>query len=838
MAGLWSRFCGIEGQRFTGYSRADLDEHQGRRTLLFLGIFFTTLSLLMLEVNITRLFSVVMFYHFSFLAVTMALFGLSAGGIITYVFAERLIKKERPPHLSVFGVLFSASILGAFLAFKWFPFEAAMTASSFLRLLVLCLEWTVPFLMAGICVALALRAYCQLVSRLYFADLAGAACGCVGIVVLMQKFGSPTAIPIIAATAALGAAFFAGFERRRAWIGVSVVGICTLLSIAAFSHRDGMLEVTSKRDLVLMRKGERPNLLFVRWNALSRVDVFNWHSVPGWGVSKTFKGALPKMLAVQIDAAAATPLINFDGDFAKLKFLKYDVTEIVYFLKQHPSVFVIGPGGGRDVLSALMFGARAVFAADINGLIVDVVGKHFGRFVGNIYDRPDVTVVVDDARSQVRRCKRKFDIIQSSMTDTWAATAAGAFSLSENNLYTRQAFNEYWQKLTDDGLLSFSRYVSSPPTQTLRVMSLCIACLEDQGVKDPARHVAALACPPAGTTILKKSPFTEDEIDLLQKIAETLDYKVLFLPGRGGDPTFTKLIESKDRDAFFRQYPLDVSPPTDDRPFFFNLLKPFSMFSSLKHLGGALDHNLYAQIVVVFLFFVYLALSLLLILLPLYFKSGRLKSLSASVLPRLLYFVSIGLGFMLVEISVMQRMTLFLGHPTYSLVVVLFSLLLFAGIGSLLTERVGPRWSSDKGAGTPDGAPSRATSIGQRRLRLDCAVSALAVIVLLGLFIAYSARFLERFTSAGLPARFAVCVAMLLPFGLAMGRLFPLGIKSLSGSEEFLIPWAWAVNGTASVLGSILAIITGMWAGFTACLLLAILCYGLAIVAVARRKPA
>jgi len=836
LAGLWSRLAWLEF--FTEYVRVDLGEHQGRRTLLFFGIFFTTLSLLMLEVNITRLFSVVMFYHFSFLAVTMALFGLSAGGILTYVFAERLIKKDLPPHLSAFGVLFSASILAAFLAFNWFPFEAEMTASSFFRLFLLCLEWTVPFLMAGVCVALALRAYSHLVSRLYFSDLAGAACGCVGIVVLMEKFGSPTAIPIIAATAALGAAFFAAFERRRAWIGVSVVGICTLLSIAAFGHRDNVLEITSKRDIALMKKGERTDLLFVKWNALSRVDVFRWHSVPGWGVSKKFKGTLPRMLAVQIDAAAATPLVHFDGDFAKLKFLEYDITEIVHFLKRHPSVFVIGPGGGRDVLSALMFGARAVWAADINGLIVDVVGKHFAKFVGNIYDRPDVTVVVDDARSQIRRSKRKFDIIQSSMTDTWAATAAGAFSLSENNLYTRQAFDEYWQKLTDDGLLSFSRYVSSPPTQTLRVMSLCLACLEDQGVKNPARHVAALACPPAGTVILKKSRFTEGEIDLLQKTAESLDYKVLFLPGRGGDPTFTKLVESKDRAAFFRQYPLDVSPPTDDRPFFFNVLKPLSIFRPLKRLGGALDHNLYAQVVVVFLFFVYLVLSLLLIFLPLYFKAGRLRSLAGGVLPRLIYFASIGLGFMLVEISVMQRMTLFLGHPTYSLVVVLFSLLLFAGVGSLLTERMGARSSSGNDGGMPGEALLSAKSLEQRWLALNSGVSGLAVIALLGVFIAFSGRLLGQFMSAGLSARFAVCVLMLLPFGLVMGRLFPLGIKFISGGAEFLIPWAWAVNGTASVLGSILAIIIGMWVGFTGCLMVAMLCYGLAIAAVvvARRR--
>ncbi|MBN2209526.1 MAG: hypothetical protein JW759_09555 [Candidatus Coatesbacteria bacterium] len=792
-----------------------MGELRERRSLLFLGIFFTTLALLMLEVNITRLFSVVMFYHFSFLAVTMALFGLSAGGVLVYVFADRIAaKSDRPPHLAVFGVLFSASIVGAFLIFKWFPFEAAMSVGSFVRLFLLCVEWTVPFLVAGISVALALRVYGKLVSRLYFADLAGAACGCVAIVVLMEKFGSPTAIPIIAAFAALGAACFAGFERRREWVGVAVVGICALLSLAAFAHRDDVLEILSKRDFALMKEGKSPELLFARWNALSRVDVFTWSSVPGWGVSETFKGELPTMLGVQIDAAAATPLIHFDGDFAKLEFLKYDITEVVHFLKDGPSVFVIGPGGGRDILSALLFGAKAVYAADINSLMVDVVGRHFARFAGHIYARPDVTVVVDDARSQIRRSSRRFDIIQSSMTDTWAATAAGAFSLSENNLYTREAFNEYWAKLADDGLLSFSRYVSSVPGETLRVLSLCLACLEDQGVSEPGRHVAVLACPPAGTTLLKKSAFTAAEIDLLKEVASTLKYEILYLPGQPGDPTFTRFVQSKDREAFYRDCLLDVSPPTDDRPFFFNLLKPFSVLRSLDALRGVVDH-LYAQVVVVFLFIVYLVLGFLLILLPLRFGTGKLEGLSAGVVPRLFYFGAIGLGFMLVEISTMQKMTLFLGHPTYSLLVVLFSLLLFTGMGSLLTDFVSVR-----------------------RLRFHASVSAILVIAIIGAFRAYSSEVFERFMAASLPYRFGVCAAMLLPLGLAMGRLFPLGIKSLSGGGEFLIPWAWALNGLTSVLGSILAIMIGMWVGFSSCLVLGMLSYAgaLAAVAIARQK--
>ncbi|MBN1591786.1 MAG: hypothetical protein JW941_00895 [Candidatus Coatesbacteria bacterium] len=788
-----------------------------------MGIFFTTLALLMLEVNITRLFSVVMFYHFSFLAVTMALFGLSAGGVLTYVFGDRLIKSDSPPYLSAFGILFSACTLGAFLLFKWFPFEAKMTLDSFFRLFLLCVEWTIPFLVAGICVAIALRTYTRMISKLYFADLAGAACGCIAIVAVMEYLGSPTAVPIIAAVGGVGAAFFGAFEGRRPAVGFAVVGICILLILAIFSHRDDILEITSKRDFALINEGKRPELLFIEWNSLSRVDVFPWHSVSGWGVSETFNGELPTMLAVQIDAAAATPLVNFDGDFSKLDFLKYDITEIVHYLKGDPDVFIIGPGGGRDIMSSLMFGAKAVFAADINSLMVDVVGKHFAKFVGDIYARPDVNVVVDDARSQIRRSKRKFDIIQSSMTDTWAATAAGAFSLSENNLYTKEAFNEYWEKLNDDGLLSFSRYYSKMPSQSLRVVSLAIACLEDQGIESPGRHIAVLACDPAATTLLKKSPFTIDEIELLKGIADNLHYTILFLPHHGGEPTFEKLIRSKDRDAFYDEYPLDVSPPTDDRPFFFNLLKPFSVFKSLEGLGSILDHNLYAQLVVAFLFIVYLVLSALLILLPLYFKTGRLEGKSVAALPSLLYFASIGLGFMLAEISIMQKLTLFLGHPTYSLLAVLFSLLLFTGIGSLLTERAGIKKGREDGeADLPD----------LRRLRAHSMSSAVMVIIVLGLFILLSAWIFEQFMASPLAVRFIVCGVVLLPLGLSMGRMFPLGIKALAGGGEYIVPWAWAVNGLTSVLGSILAIIIGMWVGFSGCLILGMLAYIVAIVAV------
>ncbi|MCD6327695.1 hypothetical protein J7M28_09090, partial [bacterium] len=305
-----------------------MSELQGRRVLLFAGIFFTSLALLMLEVNITRLFSVVMFYHFSFLAVSMALFGLSASGVLTYLFFDRISRKNSPARMSLFSILFSASIIGAFFLFKWFPFEATMSVTSFARLFLLCVTWTVPFLFAGASIALALRLYSKEVGKLYFADLVGAACGCVAIVAVMEMVGSPTAIPIIAGLAAFGGVFFALFERRKEWAGIAMTGICILGCVAAFACRDNIFEIHSRRTFAFTESDRKPELLFAKWNSLSRVDVFDWYSVSGWGVSGEFKGELPAMKGIQIDAAAATPLINVAGDAAKLEFLKYDITEI------------------------------------------------------------------------------------------------------------------------------------------------------------------------------------------------------------------------------------------------------------------------------------------------------------------------------------------------------------------------------------------------------------------------------------------------------------------------------------------------------------------------------
>ena len=777
----------------------------GRWFFLYLGISLTTLTLLMLEINVTRLLSVVMFYHFSFLAISMALFGLSASGVLAYLFSDRLAPDRAAGRMSAWAILFSGSIFASFMFFKLFPFEAELTVESFARLFLLCLVWTLPFFLGGMCIALALRSYSRRISNLYFADLSGAALGCLVIVVLMEKFGSPTAVPIIAATAALAAAFFAVFERRKQVVGVAVVGISILFCVAGFAYRDNILKVVSKREMALGKKGINPTLVFSKWNSLSRVDVFTWTPVGGWGMSKAYDGPLTEMLGVQIDAAAATPLIRFTGDLRRIEFLKFDVTQVAHFLKKSPDVFVIGPGGGRDILSALLFGAKSIHAADINSLIVDIVGKYFADFAGRIYELANVNVVVDDARSYLRRAREKFDIIHSSMTDTWAATVAGAFSLTENNLYTREAFDEYWRRLRDDGIISFSRYMSSPPRETLRVVSLALSCLEDQNIKNPSRHIAVIACHPVATTLLKKSPFTKKEIAVLKSVARALRYKIVYLPGYPGNAVFRRLIEAKDRSRFYEEYPFDVSPPTDDRPFFFNMLKLRHLFGWLKDEPGG-NHNLYAQLSLIFLLAVYLLLFVCLIILPLYFRTSRQHRLTRSVLSKLMFFAAIGLGFMLVEISIMAKMSLFLGHPTYALVVVLFSLLLFSGIGSVLTARVA-----------------------EGRARLHLGLSGVAVILVLSAYVLLSGQVFERFVFASLGYRFLVCAGLLLPLGLLMGRLFPLGIKSLGNDGQFLVPWAWALNGLTSVLGSILAVIVGIWAGFAACLILGILSYGAAL---------
>jgi hypothetical protein len=538
----------------------------------------------------------------------------------------------------------------------------------------------------------------------------------------------------------------------------------------------------------------------------------DWPSPPiGWGLSQTLpRGPRLHQLLLDIDVWAGTTMTRFAGDLGTVGHLKYDVTNIAYYVRPEREVLVIGAGGGRDVLSALLFEARRVTAVEINRNIINTVNGRYGDFTGHLDRHPRVRFVNDEARSFVARSADRFGLIQISLIDTWAATAAGAFVLGENSLYTVEAWTTFLDHLAPDGMLSVSRwYFKDRPAELYRTTTLAVEALRAAGVTDPRRHLAIVAnlqpltywstanAPEGvGTMIVSRRPFSDDEIAVLEREAARLQFTIPFSPRVSEDPTFERLTDPAGGRQFIEAYPIDITAPTDDSPFFFNMLRlrDFGRLSLVEI--GSLSHNMKAVATLGVLLIAVLVMTAICILLPLWMTRHRVN-LSGS-LPLLAFFIAIGLGFMLIETSQMQRLIISLGHPSYGLSVVLFAILLSSGLGSYLTGRV----SAD------------AVNAGTGRL--------LALVVVLGAFGLVTPAVAEWSQSATTPVRIAVAVALLFPAGVFMGMAFPLGMKLASSRARELTPWLWGLNGAASVLASVLSVCialtwsisTAFWVGW------------------------
>jgi hypothetical protein len=561
--------------------------------------------------------------------------------------------------------------------------------------------------------------------------------------------------------------------------------------------------------------------LYEKWNAFSRIRVYGDPTVPekpfGWGLSAAYPADRQvNQLHLDIDAAAATILTAFDGTFEDLDYLKYDVTNMVHTIRHDADSLVIGSGGGRDVLAALAFGQKSVVGVELNQDITDTVNRTYGDFTGHLDRHPKVTFVNDEARSYITRSSEQFDIIQVSLIDTWAATAAGAFVLSENSLYTVEAWTLFLEHLTPDGVLTFSRwYFEDNPAEMYRLTSLATTALMQSGITAPRNHIVAIgrigdqggSVPDGvGTILVSRQPFSAQDLNTLEAVAADLQFDVLVSPRSAPDATFAAIASGKNLEQLVENFPLDIAAPTDNSPFFFHMLRLRDMFRAGLTNQGVMTMNLVAVYILGTLLVVVVGLTLLCIVVPLMLTAKR-TALGGSF-PLFLFFSGIGLGFMLVEISQMQRLIVFLGHPTYSLSVVLFALLLSSSLGSYSTQR-----------------------IGNGRLAGSATVRLLLLLCVLVIFGVATPSAIDAFAGATTPVRIAVAVALLFPLGLFMGMAFPLGMKLASARSESLTPWLWGINGATSVCASVLAVVVAINAGISASFWFGFTCYAVAFVA-------
>lgn len=793
----------------------------------FLGLFGVALATLMYEILLTRIFSVTMWYHFAFFAVSVAMFGMTFGAVIVYLAPDRFAAPRVSRQLALHSLAFSLTSVLAFIGHLNLPYilPARLVADDWAPVALSFVIIAVPFVFSGIVVSLALTRFPDQVSRLYAADLAGAAAGCVLLIVAINSTDGPTTVLIVAALAALASWLFALQANVRRLTAAAAIAVATLTAAS------GVHTWLTRQGRPLLRiawvKGHRaPTPIFERWNSFSRIAVFgsqDWLEPPfGWGLSEAFpRDRRVRQLSLNIDAAALTVMTGYRGDAASIEHLKHDVTNVAHHLRTDARVLVIGVGGGRDVLAALAFNQQAVTGVEINGDILLAVNERYGDFTGHLTRDSRVRFVNDEARSYVARSNEQFDIIQASLIDTWAATSSGAFVFTENSLYTLEAWKLFLARLAPGGLLTFSRwYYRERPSEVYRLTALASVALRQAGVADPSRHLAivrrmygaAMEGPDGiGTILVSRSPFTESELQTLRQVAARLQFEVVLAPGgvTNGDPTLDRIARADHLEELFASYPVNISPPTDDTPFFFHMLRFRDMFKRQLWDVGATSFNMRAIYVLGILAAVVVALTLLCIVGPLALGSG-VAALSGSW-SLLAFFAAIGLGFMFVEISQMQRLIIFLGHPVYGLSVLLFSLLVSSGIGSLLTASARP---------------------GEGWWRL------VALLVLLAAFAIFAPTVARQWSSATTPVRIGLSVAMLTPLGLLMGAAFPLGMRLASSRSPALTPWLWGVNGAMSVCASVFAVAISLTGGISATLWVGFACYVVAAGAflVARRE--
>jgi len=530
------------------------------------------------------------------------------------------------------------------------------------------------------------------------------------------------------------------------------------------------------------------------------------NTIHAWGLSPNYKPEkYPEQLQIMIDGAAGTDLEKITDNLEKdLEHLKYDITSLAYYIAPTSRSLIIGFGGGRDILTSLLFGFKEVEGVEINPVMKEIICQRFKDYSGKICQMENVKLVTGEGRSYIAQSPVKYSLIHLSLIDSWAATVAGAYALSENSLYTKEAFLEYFQHLEDNGILSISRFVFEPPQQTIRAFSLCRAALEENGVQDFGKNIMIFKTPVfynkdlfVSNLMCKKSAFTDEEIKKAERIAKDMGFDVIYTPTDQKDNYFTKFILATDVEQFYKNYPFRIDPPTDNEGFFFHMLKlkDFWRVFKFKNIEGGQLHNYYSVFILITILIISSVLSVFFIFLPLFFRKAKFLVSKKEALRYILYFAFLGLGFMLIEISLIQRFSIFFGHPIYSIIIALFSILLFSGIGSFLT--------------------------GKLNIKISRVISALILTGIILLVISFSFFKIQ----GSLISKSFFSILFLAPLGLFMGMPFPSGINLLDKKDRQLIPWAFGINCITSTIGSVLTLILYINSGFRITFLIALVFY-------------
>lgn len=775
-----------------------------------LSVALLSASALAYEILLIKLFSIIQWHHFAYMVISLALLGYGASGTFLFLARTRLLERFARAYVANIA-LFGISALGSFVIAQRLPFnplELFWDYRQTLWLLALYLILAFPFFFAANAIGLAFIRYKREISRLYAADLLGAGAGSLGILALFYLFFPESVLKIIAVSALLGAAIGWREVRLKAGWGLFLL-FAGVFFAALLPQKAVALKMSEYKELSQALRITGARVLEERTSPYGKLTLVESPEVPfryAPGLSIASAAEPPEQLGLFTNGDGMSAITRYTP--GRLGYLDYQSSALPYHLGDVRGVLVIGAGGGSEVLQALYHGAETIDAVEINPQTVELVSRRYAAFSGNIYGRENVHLHTAEARGFIASSKERYDLIQMAMVDSFGASSAGLQSLSENYLYTTEALQHYVGHLRPGGYLCISRWLKLPPRDALKLFATAFEALLRSGVEHPREQLLLIRGLQTTTLIVKNGRFNAEEIEGLNRFCDDRSFDRVYYPGiRSSEanrynilskPLFYEgtraIVEGRER--FYERYRFDIIPATDNRPYFYHFFKWETLpdLFALRGSGGL--HLLeWGYLVLIAALFQAVVASVLLILLPLLrYKSADRREIATSRSVVLLYFFALGLGFLFLEIYFIQRFTLFLSHPLTTVAVVLSAFLVFAGLGS-----------------------SYASRLSERKGYALTARYAMAAILFFGLLYALTLDALfGAFSAQPELVKIALSVLLIAPLAFAMGVPFPMGLSELGKHSHALIPWAWGVNGCASVISAILATLVAIHFGFAA----------------------
>jgi len=790
-------------------------------TVISIAIFFISAAALGLELVLIRALSIGHWHYLSFLVISTALLGFGAGGTFDTI-GSKWLTTHYSKALWCFALGLALAVPIIFWVCQKIPLDELQLIwdrRQILYLFAYYLLFFVPFFCAGSCIALAFTVCADKAHRLYFYNMTGSGLGVAAVVALMYWY-SPPALLLVINSAAFFAALILAFGVS--WRRVATTLICAAVCLLTFSRHGPLgleIKICENKSLVYYTALPEAETVAVRYSPLGRLDCVQAPTIRYFpGLSIAYQGRLPQQILIISDADGISAVNNFER-LSDLDCYNHTTSALTYHLLSEPNACIIGAGGGSDVAQALAGGARKVTAVEMNPQIIDLVRKRFDEFTSGLYKRADVEIVIAEGRSFLQTTHPLFDIINISLLGSFSASTAGVYALNESHLYTIEAIEQALARLRSGGLLSITRILKTPPRDSLKMFATVTEALRRRGVTNPAEHIIMIRSWAAATIVVSPQRLSKLQITNARQFAREHFFDLVHLPGIEHkevnqfhileEPIYyesARWLLSSEYKSFYHNYVYNIRPATDDRPYFFNFFKWKSLPYMIRTMPRQwLPFSEWGYLVLAATLLQGLCASVLFILLPLLIAKP-IKAVGSGKFAVLIYFLLLGLAYMFLEMGFIQKMTLLIGHPVFGVAVTLLGFLVFSGCGSLFSARL----------------------FESAVLRIWIAVLAIIIIGIAEItLMAVSFEWLVGFSRT---ARMLLGLAITAPLAFFMGMPFPSALKQLHLRSRPLVPWAWGVNGFASVTGAVLGTFLAISVGFTTLTLIALTCYFLAAV--------